>query len=486
LQAHLEALLNCAVSPSSGEEKLLATQDGQALLEFFSALQKAGCEHISIAPADYPALFNSFAAQIPVRALRESEPRLHIYGLLEARLLTHDRLVLGGLNEGVWPAAGQMDLWLSRGMRGDLQLPLPERRIGLSAHDFAQGLGVNDVWLTRSLKSGGDPAVRSRFVQRLGVVTSEERLKDMRLRGDAMLAIARLLDQPNFVQGTARPAPRPPQSALPRKLSVTDIEALLRDPYAIYAKHILRLKPFEQQGAVFDARLRGQIIHEILSEFARAVNDREKPEAALLEDIARRHFAPYMENAEVKACWWPRFRALVPELAAFETERRKNCASVVTEKAGALKLNLPAGEFCITARADRIEKKDKVCALIDFKTGQLPQKKKIDQSYALQLILQAAMLEKGAFSGLGGMTEELIYVGLNKPDGLELREVEAEDLMALARRKLASVQAAIEKFDAGAAFVSRADTPYAKSYRDYHHLARVGEWGVEGDEEAEA
>ena len=60
------------------------------------------------------------------------------------------RVVLGGLNEGSWPPETRSDPWLSRPMRRGLGLDLPERRIGLSAHDFAQALGAPDVILTRA------------------------------------------------------------------------------------------------------------------------------------------------------------------------------------------------------------------------------------------------------------------------------------------------------------------------------------------------
>ena len=78
--------------------------------------------------------------------------RVHIYGPLEARLQSADLLMLGGLNEATWPPETRSDPWLSRPMRRDLGLDPPERRIGLSAHDFAQSLGAPEIVLTRAAK----------------------------------------------------------------------------------------------------------------------------------------------------------------------------------------------------------------------------------------------------------------------------------------------------------------------------------------------
>ena len=126
---------------------------------------------------DYPELFQTAFADRMVRRPESASAHLHIYGQLEARLTESDRVILGGLVEGVWPPSPRIDPWLSRPMRHELGLDLPERRIGLSAHDFAQLLGHTDVILTHSAKVGGAPAVASRFLHRLEAVAGEERWK---------------------------------------------------------------------------------------------------------------------------------------------------------------------------------------------------------------------------------------------------------------------------------------------------------------------
>ena len=139
---------------------------------------------------------------------KQPNAQLQIYGPLEARLTQSDRVILGGLVEGVWPPAPRVDPWLSRPMRHELGLDLPERRIGLSAHDFAQLLGAEDVILSHAAKVGGAPAVASRFLHRLEAVAGEARWKAAKAAGEKYVRFAGELDQPR---------PRSSRSRSPRR-----------------------------------------------------------------------------------------------------------------------------------------------------------------------------------------------------------------------------------------------------------------------------
>src|SRR6202008_2519190 len=149
----------------------------------------------------------AFADRI-VRRPELADAKLHIFGQLEARLTESDRVILGGLVETVWPPAPRVDPWLSRPMRHELGLDLPERPIGLSAHDFAQLLGHEDVILTHSAKVGGAPAVASRFLHRLEAVAGEDRWKAAKAAGEKYVRYAGAIDQPAEVKPIAQPQPK--------------------------------------------------------------------------------------------------------------------------------------------------------------------------------------------------------------------------------------------------------------------------------------
>ncbi|TMJ96584.1 MAG: double-strand break repair protein AddB, partial [Alphaproteobacteria bacterium] len=245
-------------------------RDGTALEGAFEEIA-ANASHADFAveAVDYPDLFRTAICDRVVRRPPLSGVRLHIYGPLEARLQSADRMVLGALIEGTWPPEIASDPWLSRPMRHALGLDLPERRISLSAHDFAQALGASEVILAYPAKLAGTPSVPSRFVQRLAAVAGEQRWKGVCARGARYLAWARALDRPAEVKRVDKPMPRPPRAARPTGLSVTDIENWLRDPYTIYAKHILKLRELDAVDLPPGAADRGIVIHAALSDFTK-------------------------------------------------------------------------------------------------------------------------------------------------------------------------------------------------------------------------
>ncbi len=268
VDAHLAAL-DAVARDADGRSPLFADEAGEALglaLDDLRANAHAGPD---IAPADYPGLFAALIERAMVRRRGGVDPRIHIWGALEARLQSVDMVVLGGLNEGNWPAQTRLDPLLSRPMREALDLEPPERRIGLAAHDFAQALGHGEVWITRANREDGEPRVASRWLQRLTAYAGPELAKEMQRRGDAVLAWTRGLDVPAAFDSPGRPRPSPPVALRPTKLSVTRIETLIRDPYAIYAREVLKLRPFEPLGKLPDAAERGTLVHDILEKLVR-------------------------------------------------------------------------------------------------------------------------------------------------------------------------------------------------------------------------
>ena len=245
-------------------------QHGLALAAAFDDLREAAPRSgLTVQTADYPEVFETAFDDRTVRRPQATAAHLRIYGPLEARLTQCDRVILGGLVEGVWPPSSPNDPWLSRPMRHELGLDLPERRIGLSAHDFAQLLGADDVILSHAAKSGGAPAVASRFLHRLEAVAGEARWKAAMQAGARYVQYAEALDQPDRVTPIAQPAPKPPRAARPLKLAVTAIEDWLRDPYTIYAKYILKLLPLDAVDMPLSAADRGSAIHDALGDFTK-------------------------------------------------------------------------------------------------------------------------------------------------------------------------------------------------------------------------
>jgi ATP-dependent helicase/nuclease subunit B len=485
------AVLSALSLDHKGDHACFVDRDGEALGELFQAIVDSGdAATFAAAPRDYPELFRTIASERMVRRPGAPGARVRIYGPLEARLQDADRVVLGGLVESVWPPEPQTDPWLNRPMRQQLGLDLPERRIGLSAHDFAQSLGAKEVFLSYPAKREGTPVVVSRFVQRLSAVAGEDDWKAVKARGRKYLDFARALDATGRPVPAARPAPTPPLDARPKQLSVTEIEDWLRDPYSIYAKRILKLQALDPVDTPPGARDRGTVIHKAIGDFTvKFASGLPADPYGELIALGREAFAPLMDYPEAEAFWWPRFERIARWFVEWEVARRKLVQAVFAETGGELKIS---DDFLLTARADRIDlMKDGSLAVLDYKTGAPPTAKQVKAGLSPQLTLQAAMLRHGTFNEvtLAGKASvsELLYLRLSggdpggeeQPRDFKDSTVDEEADKALARLK-----------DVVARFAS-AEQPYlsfsrpmffGRSYGDYDHLARVKEWSATGGE----
>ena len=475
---------------------VFAGPDGAKLAEAFDELATSqAAAGLLIAASDYVELFSAALAGRVVRPPPRSGARVRILGAIEARLTESDRVVLGGLVEGRWPPEAQTDAWLSRPMRQRLGLDLPERRIGLSAHDFAQMLGAREVILSRAAKIGGAPAAPSRFLQRLAAVAGEQRWQSALERGNRYLAWARALDRPETIAAAPRPAPKPPRAARPKRLSVTEIEHWLRDPYTIYAKHVLRLAPLDEVDAAPGAAERGTVIHNVLREFSeRFARDLPSDPAGELITMGRKHFAGLENFSEAQAFWWPRFQRIAQWLGGWEAARRANFHLVAAEIRGAIEIPVADGVFTLSGIADRIERDaGGGYVILDYKTGSVRTEKQVRTGLAPQLTLEAAMLRRGGFAAAtpllpgGGSIAALAYVALKGGARageflpIEFKTGTPDSQADLALEKLTTL---VRRFDDdNQPYRSLVHSMWKARYGDYDHLARVKEWSATGGPE---
>lgn len=478
--AFMEAL--AASDGESGAERIWLGDAGTALAGFVDELRDASSSLTGLSGRRYPALLNSLLEGRVVRQSFNSHPRLSILGPLEARLQHPDVMILGGLNEGTWPIEVDSGPWLSRPMRADFDLPSPERRIGLSAHDFAQAAAAPRVYITRATRVEGTPTVPSRWLLRLEALLQGLELSDAMIsEAPDWLSWAQMLDKPGRSLRGKPPAPKPPVKARPRRLSVTRIETWRRDPYALYAREILRLRPLDPIDADPGGAEKGTLIHEILEGFLKAYPEDlpADPEAKLLE-IGEAVFAQAAVRPALRAFWWPRFLRIAEWFAAAEQAWRAETRRSLPEQSGRLILNAPAGPFELTAKADRIDElRDGSYAILDYKTGRTPTDPEVEMGYAPQLPLEAAMFNAGAFSEGRGEVSHLGYWRLTGGTTAGERKPLKQPARQLADAALAGLEALVARFD-------QPETPYPAQprhdrrlrFNDYAHLARIKEWSA--------
>ncbi|GGE55639.1 double-strand break repair protein AddB [Actibacterium pelagium] len=473
-----------SAGPGGQCTKLWSKNEGEKTRQAVEDLAEQAAYGGAMSPRDYADLFRAVLARDEARDPVAPHPDIMIWGTLEARVQGADLVILGGLNEGSWPSGTSPDPWLNREMRQTLGLLLPERQIGLSAHDYQQAVTAPQVVLSRAIRDAEAQTVPSRWLNRLvnllGGLPDQggrDALDQMKARGTQWLDWAALVDRPEHkVDPAPRPAPRPPETARPSSLSVTRIQTLIRDPYAIYARYILGLKPLDPLHPQPDAALRGTILHKVMEEFLKQNPDPSDPDAIhRLLDTADQVFAEHAPWPANRRIWRARLARVAEGFMADEVARQTLGHWIALERGG--RLNLPSG-FTLTAEADRIDQTDEGRLVIyDYKTGKPPSAKQVE-TYDKQLLLEAIMAEAGAFHDLGaGPVDHAAYIGLGASAGEQRVETPA-DLLTQTRDDLIKLIAAYAQPDQG--YLARRSLEKREDVTDYDHLSRYGEWN-EGD-----
>jgi ATP-dependent helicase/nuclease subunit B len=494
------ALWLAASDVESGEERLYAGDVGTALRRLIDESFSAFAAMAPVAGADWPRLLDAWMQGEVVRPLVGQHPRLAILGPLEARLQNADLVILGALEEGNWPPSVGDDPWLSRAMRQRLGLPPAERRIGQSAHDFVQAASASEVILSHSRKRDGSPTTPSRWLQRLDAYLGADPDTSATNR-DHVLDWALTIDRPTGVVAIKPPEPRPPRAARPRRIAVSHVTTWVRDPYAIYARDILALRPLDPHDLQPGPRERGIFVHRALAAFLEEIADTLPADAeARLLAAGRRSFGALLARPVIGAVWWPRFERMAKWLVGWERRRRASGTTLLAiEAEGAMEV--PGTErFMLEARADRIDRlADGTLAIIDFKTGATPSVKQVWSGLAPQLPLEAAIARRGGFKKLEippalpvGELRYLRLTGAEPPGEDEAIEPKRDNQMSSVD---ALTDDLLKRFAGHVRRYADESTPYrsgviresTRDVGDYDHLARRMEWSqAESDGEGES
>jgi ATP-dependent helicase/nuclease subunit B len=481
-----------ATAEEPGAARLWAQEAGIALsdhlLEILAALEPLP----DMPSADLPEFLDAILAGPVVRKprTRDGHPRIAIWGVQEAALQTVDVAVLAGLVEGVWPAAPDPGPWASRPMRKAAGLPALEQKIGEAAADF-YGLCCRcpTVILAALTRRARAPAVPARWLTRLDALLAGAHLS---LPLHPAAAWAEFLDAPAARELRPKPEPRPDAGHRPETLSISDIATLIADPYAIYAKKILKISPLDDLDEESDARQFGEIVHAGLENFYAQNPDVEASDAAakltLCLQLALREERP---RAALEHWWEARLARIAAWIIPIERDRRRAHGAPVATALEAEGIYPVSDDFTLIARADRIEARaDGTVFIADYKTGTPPKPKDVESGTSPQLPLEAVMAEGGAFGP--DFAHPVTELAFWKLSGRHLEGEEKPLFPDEPERLRAVIEDAAEKLPALVAKFADPATPYlAKphpergTYKDvYAGISRRNEWGGQGDDDS--
>jgi ATP-dependent helicase/nuclease subunit B len=468
--ARLTAALRETASQLSGEE-VWAGPAGRAAADLLTAAEPASLQGPGrVEAGNFPLLIEQLMRQIAVRPPYGQHPRIFIWGLLEARLQSADLMILAGLNEGSWPALPTPDPWLAPRLRHELGLPSLERRIGLSAHDFASALGGRQVLVTRARRDARSPAIASRFWLRLEAMTGGLTRSPQHKRW------AQALDKPSAYRPAQQPAPKPPVAERPRRISVTEVDRLKADPFAFYARKMLRLMPLDTIDADPSPAWRGTAVHDVLEAWMQEDDcdpAKLRPRAEALLQASSAH--PLM-----RALWQPRLLEAIDWIAEEVAKNKEQGRHPLKAEAfGECKL----GGIDLYGMADRIDRAaDGTLVILDYKTGTPPGPRAVAEGYSMQLGLLGLIAERGGFKDVEGIPACFEYWSLAKksgklgyvssPVGGKYGIEPAEFTTIAARNFIAAAQTWLTGEEP---FTAKLHPEYAP-YGEYDQLMRLDEW----------
>ncbi|PIB26519.1 double-strand break repair protein AddB [Amylibacter kogurei] len=462
-------------------DKEAGIEAGKIWQEFSAESKYGGILNIT----EYRALLRLVLSKGEIRGATQAHPLISIWGTMEARVQGSELVILGGLNEGIWPKTPSPDPWLNRNMRGQIGLALPDRQIGLSAHDFQLAIGSPNVVLSRAIRDNESPTVASRWMIRLSNLIkgiddeSNAQFQSMQSRGNHWIAIANAIDRVENTEPRAtRPSPMPPASARPDRLSVTEIKNLVRDPYAIYAKHVLGLRKLDDVGREPDALVRGISIHTFLENYvSEAIENKEKLNSEYFINLAESVLAKEVPWPAMQRLWLARLQRVAQWFVEGEVDRQKFGTVIAQERRG--KFYDAELDFTLSVQADRIDMNDAGnYAIYDYKAGKPPTAKSI-ADFDKQLQLEAAIAGKGKFDDLGSAkVVHLEYIGMHQDQ--ETREIPIDSppidqVWEEFRQLISNYKLTKTGFTARDKLLSEND------FSDYDHLSRKGEWELTDD-----
>ena len=458
-------------------------QDGVRLGKFMHRLGLYG-RKIPMKAASYPAVLKTLMSAEVIYPDHVDHPRLSILGTVEARMQSADLTILGGMNEGIAPPEVPVDPWMSNAMRVEFGLPHAHWRNGHAAHDAVMAMARPEVLITLAGRDKGTPTEASRWLRRIDAVLSVAQQTWPRADYYKDYAAGLMPDIGN-ISPCPRPAPKPPVDLRPTQFSATQIDTLLRDPYAVYAKRILHLAALPALDEVLGAADWGNVNHKALAEYLNNYpQGLSKDEAyqAIIK-VGKEAFLPYQDNPQVPIFWWPRFEQIARYIADLDGDKKGQFKQRFGEIKGQITIDIDGKSHRLSAQADRIDLTiDGKINIIDYKTGTPASKTQVENGRALQLLVETLIAAEGAFPDVDKDIEisSLQYWKLSgrrdAPGKVNDVTPKDDDFINNVRDGIEGLLRRFQNPDQ--AYAAEPVEKEANPYSDYRHLARVAEWRV--------
>ncbi len=448
-----------------------AGEGAETLSEQLAALRGAD-DFGPMAIEDFQALLHERLAEKWRDAGVKTHPRIHFLTPIEARLQRFDRVILGNMQDDTWLGASAVNPWLNQAAHQALGLPLVEEYFSLMAHDVMMLASCGEVFLTYPLRDGGSPTKRSRIIEKLVALLAVHGVNEEAITAPDYARWASARYAATF-SPEAKLTPTPPAEARPKQIAVTAIDKLFTDPFSIYARYVLRLKPLKAMDAEPESSDFGQITHRAIEHLTRHWNETgTAANETQLAQIANQALHALAARPNIDLFWRTRLMNGLRFVNREEASRRKKPMQVEVEKNILATIPTPHGGMALEGRIDRIEPGAEGTVIVDYKTGEIPSEKSMIDGRKLQMPAYAMALEVE-----GKPVSTLEYWQLPKlgEEG-KILSLDISELSSDIREKL---PAALAEIQAPETPFLACPIPGARDERygnDYDGISRYEEW----------
>ena len=372
---------------------------------------------------------------------------------------------------------------MNRSMKKELKLPLPEKKIGLSGHDFTEFFCKPNVILTYSETIDGKPVMMARWLNKLDAI---KEINNIHFENPLQDKVEVWKDYfynkraKNFDRARFNPKGN---EVFPETLSATNIEKWYQDPYTIFAKKILKLNKLDEINQIKNSEF-GNIIHEGIKIF-------EEEKKSTKEDLYNIFILRSVKFSNLLSFnfWKIKFKDIAKYYIDFKNSIKCEVKKTYVEIEGCWKI--PDTNLTITAKADRIDiLNDGTAIIYDFKTGEFPSKKEVESGYYPQLLIEALILKHDGFKEIERVqVSNIKYIKLALLSACEITnainsKTSLDDLLQETEINLIKAVKLFENNNQEYVSYPNPDivSDNIKKYGEYNHLARVDDWLVLDDE----
>ncbi len=342
---------------------------------------------------------------------------LQIMGMLESRNLDFETVIITSVNEGILPSGKSNSSFIPFDLKINFGLPTYKEKDAVYTYHFYRLLQrAKNIYLLYNTEpdmlEGGE---KSRLIAQLE--TDETKIKDI-VHSIAAPRIAPLENKLEVIEKNDSLMDLIKDHGS-KGFSPSSLGNYIRNPIDFYKQNLLRIKESEEVEETIAANTFGTVVHQTLEDLYSPIKGEYLSESYLkgllpkIEGIVKHHFSKsYMDSNIVRGKNLIAYKVMVryiEKLIALEIDDIKNhrIKLIGLEENLRVQIEVPQLDFPIFLKGtiDRIDEKDGILRIIDYKTGKVEPKNvtisdwetvitDYDSSKAFQLLCYALMYHK--------------------------------------------------------------------------------------------